>query len=35
MITDFNQLDLNTQYSYADYLAGMFDERVELFKGRV
>jgi len=33
MITDFNQLDLNKRYSYADYLTWMFDDRVELFKG--
>ena len=35
MITDFNQLDLNKRYSYADYLTWMFDDRVELFKGWV
>jgi Uma2 family endonuclease len=33
MITDFNQLDLSKQYSYADYLTWQFEERVELIKG--
>jgi Uma2 family endonuclease len=32
-ITDFNQLDLKKQYTYADYLTWVFDERVELIKG--
>lgn len=35
MVTDFNQLDLNKRYTYADYLTWVFDERVELFKGWV
>ncbi len=35
MITDFNQLDLNKTYSYADYLKWRFDERVELIKGKI
>lgn len=35
MITDINQLDLNKTYSYADYLTWMFQERLELFKGRI
>lgn len=35
MITEFEQLDLTRQYSYADYLTWMFDDRVELFKGWV
>lgn len=35
MITDINQLDINGVYSYADYLKWQFDERVELFKGRL
>ncbi len=35
MITDFNQLDLNKRYTYADYLTWVFDDRVELFKGWV
>ncbi len=35
MITDFNQLDLNKQYTYADYLTWKFDERVELIRGWV
>ena len=34
-ITDINQLDLNGTYSYADYLLWKFQERVELFKGRI
>ena len=32
-ITDFAQLDLNKQYTYADYLTWRFKERVELIKG--
>ncbi|TAF76332.1 MAG: Uma2 family endonuclease [Bacteroidetes bacterium] len=35
MITDINQLDFSKQYSYADYLAWWFDERVELVKGYI
>ncbi|MFN8337450.1 MAG: Uma2 family endonuclease [Saprospiraceae bacterium] len=35
MITNINQLDLNKVYSYADYLSWMFDERVELIKGKI
>ena len=35
MITDFNQLDLSKQYSYADYLTWTFEDRVELFRGWV
>ena len=33
MITDINQLDLNKQYTYADYLTWQFEERVELIRG--
>lgn len=33
MITSLSQLDLNKQYTYADYLKWEFDERIELFKG--
>lgn len=33
MITDFKDLDLNKQYTYADYLTWQFKERVELFRG--
>ncbi len=29
----FNDLDLTKQYSYADYLAFRFKERLELIKG--
>ena len=32
-ITDISQLDLNKQYTYADYLTWQFSERVELIKG--
>ncbi|MDX2188958.1 MAG: Uma2 family endonuclease [Bacteroidota bacterium] len=32
-ITSLSQLDLNKQYTYADYLNWWFDERVELIKG--
>lgn len=35
MITDINQLDLTKTYSYADYLTWMFQERLELFKGKI
>lgn len=33
MITDLNQLDLNKQYTYADYLSWQFEDRVELIRG--
>jgi Uma2 family endonuclease len=33
MFTDFNQLDLTKQYSYADYLTWKFTDRVELIRG--
>ena len=35
MITDINQLDLNKTYSYADYLTWMFQDRLELFRGKI
>ncbi len=35
MITDFNQLDLSRQYTYADYLTWHFKDRVELLYGWV
>jgi Uma2 family endonuclease len=35
MITNISQLDLEKKYSYADYLTWMFQERVELFKGKI
>ena len=35
MITDINQLDLTKQYNYADYLTWKFEERLELFRGKV
>ena len=34
-ITDFEALDLNRFYTYADYYSWKFQERVELIKGRV
>jgi hypothetical protein len=33
VITSFDQLDLTKQYTYADYLAWQFEERIELIKG--
>jgi len=33
VITDISQLDLNKQYTYADYLTWQFSERLELIKG--
>lgn len=35
MITRLDQLDLNAQYTYADYILWQFQERVELIKGRI
>ena len=35
IITDFNQLDLNKSYTYADYLTWQFSERVELIMGKI
>lgn len=35
MITDINELDFDKTYSYADYLTWKFQERLELFKGRL
>ncbi|MCA0365914.1 MAG: Uma2 family endonuclease [Bacteroidetes bacterium] len=34
-ITSFDQLDLNKEYSYADYLLWKFEEKVELIKGKI
>jgi Uma2 family endonuclease len=34
-ITEFSQLDLSKSYTYFDYLTWKFQERVELFKGKV
>ena len=34
-ITRLSQLDLTSNYSYADFLTWKFDEAVELFKGKV
>ena len=35
IIRHLNQLDLTKSYSYFDYLKWQFDERVELFKGKI
>lgn len=35
MITSIDQLDANQRYSYADYLAWQFTERLELLKGHI
>lgn len=35
MITDINQLDFDKTYSYADYLTWRFQERLEIFKGKL
>ena len=35
MITDINQLDFSKTYSYADYLTWRFQERLEIFKGKI
>ncbi len=35
MINDINLLDLSKTYSYADYLQWTFQERLELFKGKI
>ena len=35
IVTDIDQLDPNGSYTYADYLTWKFNERVELFKGRI
>ncbi|MEI6333832.1 MAG: Uma2 family endonuclease [Methylococcaceae bacterium] len=33
--TDFSQLDLNSTYTYADYLSWQFDDAIELIKGKI
>lgn len=35
MITDIKQLDFDKTYSYADYLTWLFEDRVELYKGKI
>ena len=35
MITSIDQLDFQKTYSYADYLLWQFQERLELFKGKI
>ena len=34
-ITSLSQLNLNSIYNYADYLTWIFDERIELIKGKI
>jgi Uma2 family endonuclease len=34
-ITNFNQLDLNKSYTYADYIHWRFQERVEIIMGKI
>ena len=34
-IKDISELDLSKTYTYADYLTWWFEERVELFKGKI
>jgi Uma2 family endonuclease len=34
-ITDYNQLDVNGSYTYADYMRWYFSERVELIRGKI
>lgn len=35
MITSISQLDPNGSYTYADYLLWKFEERIELFRGKI
>ena len=35
MITDIKQLDFDKVYSYADYLTWLFQDKLELFKGKI
>ena len=35
IVTNFKDLDLNGTYSYADYLKWKFEERLELFRGKI
>jgi hypothetical protein len=34
-ILDINDLDMDKTYTYADYIMWKFQERVELFKGKI
>lgn len=34
-MTDINELDFNLKYSYEDYLTWKFQERLEIFKGKI
>ena len=34
-VTNFKDLDLDGSYTYADYLKWKFDERLELFRGKI
>lgn len=35
MVTNFDDLDLDKKYSYADYLTWKFQERLEIIKGKI
>ncbi len=35
LVTNFKDLDLDGTYTYADYLKWKFDERLELFRGKI
>jgi Uma2 family endonuclease len=35
LITNFQELDLNGSYNYADYLLWQFSERLEIIKGKI
>ncbi len=35
LVTNFKDLDLNGSYTYADYLKWKFEERLELFRGKI
>ena len=35
IVNNFNDLDLNGTYTYADYLKWKFEERLELFRGKI
>jgi hypothetical protein len=35
VVTNFSDLDLTKEYTYADYMLWQFSERVELIKGYI
>jgi len=35
MVTNFDDLDLDKKYSYADHLTWKFKERLEIIKGKI